>query len=187
MEFGNISDCLSAASNLIMAIVAVYVAYKAKDWLSPKLNDRKFRFADELIDQFCKIQYEAKVLHREVSLLINTDPDEQGDFETIIKNWSSISQRERTYRKNVIILRTTLKRMKLWGLKAINIDDFLKIIKSHLDFSLIVDEVLSAGTQEEYKQLQNSFKYDKQINEAYKNIKVSHDRIMKHYTELFID
>lgn len=77
--------------------------------------------------------------------------------------------------------------MELWGLKAINIDDFLKIIKSHLDFSLIVDEVLSACTQEEYKQLQNSFKYDKQINEAYKNIKVSHDRIMKHYTELFID
>ena len=51
MDWGNGSDLFSAACNAVMAGVAVYAAVNAKDWLSPKLNERKFKFADELIDQ----------------------------------------------------------------------------------------------------------------------------------------
>lgn len=59
MDWGNGSDLISAACNAVMAGVAVYAVANAKDWLSPKLNERKFKFADELIDQFCRLQQES--------------------------------------------------------------------------------------------------------------------------------
>lgn len=78
MDWGSVSDWFSAGCNLVMASVAVYAAMNAKDWLSPKLNERKFKFADEVIDDFCKLQQEALYLHSDVKQLINTDPAEQG-------------------------------------------------------------------------------------------------------------
>lgn len=55
-EWGSVTDWVSALCNIAMASAAVYAASNAKNWLSPKLNDRKFNFADEVIDLFCKLQ-----------------------------------------------------------------------------------------------------------------------------------
>lgn len=99
MDWGNGSDLISAACNAVMAVVAVYAAANAKDWLSPKLNERKFKFADELIDQFCKLQQESFYLHSDVKQLINTEPDEQHDEAKFRLLWEELLQRETTYRK----------------------------------------------------------------------------------------
>lgn len=187
MEFGSISDWFSAACNGVMAIVAVYAARNAKDWLSPKLNERKFKFADELIEQFCRLQQEAFYLFNDTKNLINTDPDEQDDSENFRKRWNTITEREICYRKNTISLRTVLERMELWGLKAINNDDFIKIIDSHLALSYKIGETLAIGADETRFRLQNSFEYDRQISEKYKTVRASHNNIMKHYSKLFID
>ncbi|EFO2889084.1 TPA: hypothetical protein MDT80_003650 [Klebsiella pneumoniae] len=187
MEFGSISDWFSAACNGVMAIVAVYAARNAKDWLSPKLNERKFKFADELIEQFCRLQQEAFYLFSDTKNLINTDPDEQGDSENFRKRWNSISEREICYRKNTINLRTVLERMELWGLRAINNDEFIQIIDSHLSLSYKIGEALAIGADETHFRLKNSFEYDRQISEKYKTVRASHNNIMKHYSKLFID
>lgn len=187
MDWGNGSDLISAGCNAVMAGVAVYAAAKAKDWLSPKINERKFKFADELIDQFCKIQQEGFYLHSDVKQIINTDPDEQGDAEIFRKRWNAIYQREIEYRRNIINLRTTMERMDLWGLKPKNEVHFKDLIDSHLGLAYKIEESLSIGADETRLRLQNNFEYDRQISEFYKIVRGSHNKIMKHYSELFVD
>ncbi|EIX1498678.1 hypothetical protein ACW2AV_000158 [Cronobacter sakazakii] len=187
MEWGSVSDWFSVACNAVMAGVAVYAAKNAKDWLSPKLNERKFRFADELIDQFCKLQQEGFYLHAEVKQLINTDPDEQGDADIFRKRWNAMYQKEIEYRRNIINLRTTMERMDLWGLQPKNEADFKEIIDSHLSLAYKIEDSLSIGADETRFRQQNSFEYDRQISDYYKSVRASHNKIMKHYSKLFID
>jgi len=113
MEFSNASDVIDSLCNIAMASAAVYAAWNAKDWLSPKINAKKFKFADELIDLFCKIQEEDFYLHSETKSIINSDPDVQGDVDKFRKIWNQIKDQNYTYRKNTINLRTTMERMAL--------------------------------------------------------------------------
>lgn len=182
-----ITDWISAFSNALMAGAAVYAASKAKDWLSPKLNERKFKFADELIDYFCKLQEEAFYLHSDAKQIINTDPDIQGDDKAFSVHWNAISKRDIEYRKNTINLRTTLERMELWGLEPKNKEEFKAIIDSHLTLSFTIENALSVGADEKRFRMQNSFEYDHQISEKYKSVRASHNKIMKHYSKLFVD
>ncbi|OXL33359.1 hypothetical protein CA284_22380 [Enterobacter mori] len=187
MDWGNGSDLISAACNAVMAGVAIYAAANAKDWLSPKLNERKFKFADEVIDHFCKLQQEAFYLHNDVKHIINTDPDDQGDAIAFRKRWNALSFRENEYRKNIINLSTTLERMELWGLTPQNKNDFKAIIDSHLALAYIIDDSLSIGADDVRFRLQNSFEYDKPISDHYKVVRGSHNKIMKHYSNLFVE
>jgi hypothetical protein len=182
-----LTDWISAISNALMAGAAVYAASKAKDWLSPKLNERKFKFADELIDNFCKLQEEALYLHSDAKQTINTDPDLQGDDEAFSIHWNAVYKRGIEYRKNAINLRTTLERMELWGLEPKNKEEFQAIIDSHLTLSFTIDNALSIGADEKRFRMQNSFEYDRQISEKYKSVRASHNKIMKHYSKLFVD
>lgn len=182
-----LTDWISAISNSLMAGAAVYAASKAKDWLSPKLNERKFKFADELIDYFCKLQEEAFYLHSDAKQIINTDPDIQGDDKAFSVHWNGISKRGIEYRKNTINLRTTLERMELWGLESKNKEDFKAIIDSHLTLSYTIEDALSLGAHEKRLRMHNSFEYDRQISEKYKSVRASHNKIMKHYSKLFVD
>lgn len=182
-----ITDWISAFSNALMAGAAVYAASKAKDWLSPKLNERKFKFADELIDYFCKLQEEAFYLHSDAKQIINTDPDIQGDDKAFSVHWNAISKRDIEYRKNTINLRTTLERMELWGLEPKNKEEFKAIIDSHLTLSFTIENALSVGADEKRFRMQNSFEYDHQISEKYKSVRAFHNKIMKHYSKLFVD
>lgn len=187
MEWGSVSDWFSAACNAVMAGVAVYAAANAKDWLSPKLNERKFKFADELIDQFCRLQQEGFYLHVEVNNVINVDPDEQGDADQYRKLWQEVSNKEFEYRKNIISLNTALERMDLWGLKPKDKDEFKRIINSHFALSFKMGEALSIGPDETRFRLQNSFEYNKQISDCYLEVRRSHNNLMKHYSQLFVD
>lgn len=85
MELDSLTDWISAGANICMALAAGYAAFNAKDWLSPKLNDRKVKFADEIIDGFCRLQQEASYLNSDVKNIINTDPDSQGDKTNFAK------------------------------------------------------------------------------------------------------
>jgi len=187
MEFGNTSDVIDSLCNIAMASAAVYAAWNAKDWLSPKINEKKFRFADELIGLFCKIQEDAFYLHSEAKKTINIDPDVQGDADKFRQLWNKIQEKNYTYRKNTINLRTAMERMDLWGLKAKNKDEFINIIDAHLTLSYTIEDALSIGASETRFRLQNSFEYDKQISDKYKIVRGSHNKIMKHYNELFVN
>lgn len=182
-----LTDWISAFSNALMAGAAVYAASKAKDWLSPKLNERKFKFADELIDHFCKLQEEALYLHSDTKQTINTDPDLQGDDKAFSIHWNAVYKRGIDYRKNTINLRTTMERMDLWGLVPINKDDFAAIIDSHLELSYMIENALSVGANEKHLRMKNSFEYDRQLSQKYKTVRASHNKIMKHYSKLFVD
>lgn len=187
MEIGNFSDIVSALCNVAMACAAVYAAKNAKDWLSPKLNEKKFKFADELIDHFCKLQQEALYLHSDAKEIINTDPEFQGHPDQFMRLWNGILEKDNVYRKNTINLRTAMERMDLWGLKAKNKDEFINIIDAHLTLSYTIENAVSIGASETRFRLQNSFEYDKQISDKYKIVRGSHNKIMKHYSELFVD
>lgn len=187
MDFGNTSDIANVVCNVAIASAAVYAAKNAKDWLSPKLNEKKFKFADELIDNFCTLQQEALYLISDTKQIINTDPETQGDAKKFRQRWNAIYERVIIYRKNTINLRTTMERMVLWGLQPKNIDEFNIIIDSHLSLSYIIDDALSVGANETRLRLKNSFEYDRQISEKYKAVRISHNKIMKHYSKLFID
>lgn len=182
-----LTDWISALSNALMAGAAVYAASKAKDWLSPKLNERKFKFADELVDHFCKLQEEAFYLHSDAKQTINTDPDLQGDDKVFGIDWNAISTRESEYRRHIINLRTTLERMELWGLVPKNKEEFKAIIDSHLTLSYTIADALTIGADEKRFRMQNSFEYDRQISEKYKSVRASHNKIIKHYSKLFVD
>ncbi|CZW16904.1 hypothetical protein ABK836_16395 [Enterobacter hormaechei] len=187
MDWGNGSDLISAACNAVMAGVAVYAAANAKDWLSPKLNERKFKFADELIDQFCRLQQESFYLHSDVKQLINTEPDEQHDEAKFRLLWEELLQKEAAYRKNIINLRTAMERMDLWGLQPINERLFIKIIDSHLSLTYAIRDALSVGSEEIFLKLPVCFDFDMMISEKYRTVRASHNNIIKHYSELFTD
>jgi hypothetical protein len=182
-----LTDWISAFSNALMAGAAVYAASKAKDWLSPKLNERKFKFADELIDYFCKLQEEALYLLNDTKQTINTDPDLQGDDKAFSIHWNAVYKRSIEYRKNAINLQTTMKRMDLWGLEPKNKEEFTEIIDAHLTLSYTIADALSVGADEKRFRMQNSFEYDRQLSEKYKTVRASHNKIIKHYSKLFVD
>lgn len=187
MDFGNTSEIANVMCNIAIASAAVYAAKNAKDWLSPKLNERKFKFADELIDNFCMLQQEALYLISDAKQIINTDPEIQGDADKFRKRWNAIYERVIIYRKNTINLQTIMERIDLWGLQPKNIDEFNNIIDSHLFLSYTIGDALSVGADETSLRQKNSYEYDKQISEKYKAVRVSHNKIMKHYSMLFID
>lgn len=182
-----LTDWISAFSNALMAGAAVYAASKAKDWLSPKLNERKFKFADELVDHFCKLQEEAFYLHSDAKQTINTDPDLQGDDKAFSIHWNKVYKRSFEYRKNAINLRTTLERMELWGLEPKNKNDFTAIIDAHLILSITIADALSVGADEIHLRMRNCLEYDRQLSEKYKTVRASHNKIIKHYSKLFVD
>ncbi|MFN2992221.1 RipA family octameric membrane protein [Serratia plymuthica] len=187
MEIGSLTDWISAGANIAMACAAVYAASKAKDWLSPKLNERKFKFADEIIDSFCRLQQEAFYLHADVKNIINTDPDIQGDAVSFEKHWNKMFDRETIYRKNTISLRNEMERMELWGLKPKSKDDFEIILSEHLKLAYAIEAALSIGANKTSLRLNNSFEHDRKLSEEYRVLRVSHNKIIKHYSELFID
>ncbi|HEI9791851.1 hypothetical protein [Serratia marcescens] len=187
MELGSLTDWISAGANILMAGAAVYAAFNAKDWLSPKLNERKFKFADEIIDSFCRLQQEAFYLYAEVKNIINTDPDIQGDTVSFAKRWSNLHDRESTYRKNTISLRNEMERMELWGLKPKNTDDFEIILSEHLKLAYAIEAALSIGSNETCLRLNNSFENDIKLSKQYSVLRASHNKIIKHYSDLFID
>lgn len=187
MDFGTLTNIVSTLCNIAMAGAAVYAAKNAKDWLSPKLNERKFKFADELIDHFCKLQQEAFYLHSDAKEIINTNPEFQGHPDQFTRLWNGIREKDNVYRKNTINLRTKMERMDLWGLQPKNKDEFKNIIDAHLTLSYTIENALSIGASETRFRLQNSFEYDKQIGDKYKSVRATHNNIMKHYSELFIN
>ncbi|MEQ9995624.1 hypothetical protein [Pectobacterium versatile] len=178
-------DTVSAIADLCMASAAVFAAYHAKDWLSPKINDRKFKFADELIDDFCTLQQEAFYLHKDTKHIINADPDSQGDPLTFSKAWGEIVSSNITYRENTINLRSKLERMSLWGLKARNTDDFEGAISQHLNLSYEIDDSLAIGPEDVQNRNINSWEYDRKISKKYACVRGSHNKLMKHYNFLF--
>jgi hypothetical protein len=186
MDWGSVSDWFSAGCNLVMASVAVYAAMNAKDWLSPKLNERKFKFADEVIDDFCKLQQEALYLHSDVKQLINTDPAEQGGAENFKKYWSSFYNRDSIYRRNTINLNTKMERMVLWGLKPKNKKEFDNVINLHLKLSYTISDALAVGAEDVGLRLKNCVEYGRHISMKYKAVRVAHNNIIDHYNNLFI-
>lgn len=48
-EWGSVTDWVSAACNMAMAGAAVYAAFNAKSWLSPKIQNEGFRQANQLL------------------------------------------------------------------------------------------------------------------------------------------
>lgn len=187
MEWGSVSDWFSTACNAVMAGVAVYAAKNAKDWLSPKLNDRKFKFADELIDSFCKLQQEAFYLHNTALQIINTEPDDQGDTALSHKEYNIVFDKQMTYRKSVLSLKIEMERMDLWGLKARNKDDFDKLVDSHFQLSYVIEESLIPRFNDNNDFLQSSYENSMKISEKYRNVRALHNNIIKHYNQLFVD
>ncbi|WP_274871975.1 hypothetical protein [Serratia marcescens] len=187
MELGSLTDWISAGANICMAGAAVYAAVNAKDWLSPKLNDRKVKFADEIIDSFCRLQQESLYLHTDVKHIINTDPDIQDDKTNFAKRWGNLRDRESIYRKNTISLKSDIARMELWGLKTKNKNEFDAIIEAHLNLSYTIRDALSIGAYDTQSRMSNSFEYDRELSKKYKTVRISHSKIIKHYADLFID
>jgi hypothetical protein len=48
-EWGTVSDLFSALCNLATAVAAVYAAFNAKRWLSPKIQNEGFRQANQVL------------------------------------------------------------------------------------------------------------------------------------------
>lgn len=124
------TDWISAGCNVVMAGAVSYAAANAKDWLSTKINDKKFKFADDLIDKFCCLQQEGFYLHADVKNIINKDPELQGKAKDFSRKWQEIEKRESIYRRNIINVRTEMERMALWGLKPVNKNIFKEVIDS---------------------------------------------------------
>lgn len=180
-----IPDTVSAIADLCMAGAAVFAAYHAKDWLSPKINDRKFKFADELINDFCTLQQEAFDLYLYANQIINTDPEYQGDSKAFNAEWFKIINRNEVYRNNISSLSSKINRMALWGLKARKIDDFKEVILHHSNLSSEIDAALSIDIDDHDARFRNSCIYDRTLYPKYKCVAESHKNLMKHYNMLF--
>ncbi|MCG5047648.1 hypothetical protein L2164_02945 [Pectobacterium brasiliense] len=50
LEWGNVSDWVSASANVVMAVTAVIVAYNAKNWFGNKIYQDAYGIAKELFD-----------------------------------------------------------------------------------------------------------------------------------------
>lgn len=187
MNLGSLTDWISAGCNVVMAGAASYAAANAKDWLSTKINDKKFKFADDLIDKFCCLQQEGFYLHADVKNIINTDPELQGKAKDFSQKWQEIEKRESIYRRNIINVRTEMERMALWGLKPVNKNVFKEVIDSHLKLTYKIADSLSIGANETRLKLQNYFEYDRELSLTYQCLRGSHNNIIKHYSELFVE
>lgn len=52
---GNASDIVSVVCNMTTLAVTVYIAYKAKDFLSSKIRDEGFERGSEILDEIDKL------------------------------------------------------------------------------------------------------------------------------------
>lgn len=185
VELGEYADWATVLSAVATAgvFVVTLLAFKAvPDWLAPKLKDRQFAFADELIEGFCTLQQEALHLFDNSSRFLNSPPIQDVNLSNqLIRLDTQIEK----YIKNIILLSAKMERMILWGLKPKNSQDFQNLIKYHermyAGFIASRDLKISHAS----KQIDGLLETNTNMQTIYRNLVEAHKVIIKPYDELF--
>lgn len=185
IDLGKVADWwagLSAIGTLGTFYVAWLVYRKVPDWLAPKLTDRKFKFADEIIDEFCALQQQALCLYIDMWVFLESD---KSDSNTFTENSKSIVDKSKQHMTNTLMLKEKIKMMSLWDLCPHDMNEFNNLLKHH---SELFDCLHSAHN---FKLSNNNPPSDEVSNiqislkDSYLKIIKSHSIFKKPYNELF--
>jgi hypothetical protein len=127
-EWGSVTDWVSAACNMAMAGAAVYAAYNAKDWISPKIQHEGFKQASMCMAEMVQLRILQQHLVSSYRLRIiqvrNPTPMELQDaFKRHHELWQEFS-------KKVIDFGTRCESLQVWKISVLQTDKFLLLIKT---------------------------------------------------------
>ncbi|CZY40041.1 Uncharacterised protein [Enterobacter cloacae] len=127
-EWGSVTDWVSAACNLAMAGAAVYAAYNAKDWISPKIQHEGFKQASTCMAEMVQLRILQQHLISSYRLRIiqNSNPtpmELQDAFKRHHEIWQEFS-------KKVIDFGTRCESLTVWKISVLQTDKFLLLIKT---------------------------------------------------------
>ncbi|WP_391487825.1 hypothetical protein [Leclercia tamurae] len=185
LDLGKAADwwaALSAIGTLGTFYVAWIVYRKVPDWLAPKLTDRKFKFADEIIDEFCALQQQALCLYIDMWIFLELD---KNDSDTFTTNSKSVVDKSKQHMTNTLMLKEKIKMMSLWDLCPHDMDEFKNLLKYHTE---MFDNLHSAHS---FKLSKNNPTPDEVSNfqlllkDSYLKIIKSHSIFKRPYNELF--
>lgn len=173
---------LSAVATVGTFYVAWIVYRKVPDWLAPKLTDRKFKFADEIIDEFCALQQQALCLYIDMWVFLELD---KNDSDTFTANSKSVVDKSKQHMTNTLMLKEKIKMMSLWDLCPHDMEEFKNLLKYHTE---MFDSLHSAHS---FKLSKNNPTPDEVSNfqlllkGSYLKIIKSHSIFKRPYNELF--
>ena len=129
---GNASDIVSAVCNMTTLAVTVYIAYKAKDFLSSKIRDEGFKRGAEILDEIDKLYDSIQPIRERYVLLcrdyniafsdknyLNLSPD------SVLERYGNLLDEVRMLKGSINNIHILLNRLKRWGL-SIKHETFLK-------------------------------------------------------------
>lgn len=170
---------LSAVATVGTFAVAWFAFKSVPDWLAPKLKDKQFKFADELIEDFCTLQhYQLELLTKFLTYINNVNFTDIQFKKVTIEAEDELNK----YIGMIIHLKAKMGRMELWGLKPKNMTIFVELIDSHhklfKNFMNTHESKRSDPKNNLLNDIENLLTINKTINE-------NHGLIIKPYNELF--
>ncbi|NDO83168.1 hypothetical protein CJP72_21065 [Citrobacter sp. NCU1] len=185
IDLGKVADwwaALSAVATLGTFAVALFAYRKVPDWLAPKLKDRQFKFADELIEGFCTLQLEALHLLADVSAYLKSSHQENTNFHN---EHANVGIKIEMYVKNTFLMNVKMERMILWGLVPKNIQDFHNVIDRHEELFNVFIKYRRLKLSNPSNEIEGLPELQANMLSLYNNVENHHKIIIKAYDELF--
>ncbi|WP_226569303.1 hypothetical protein [Mangrovibacter yixingensis] len=150
MEFGSVSDWVSAGSNVVMACAAAYAAYQAKNWFRSKSQQFAFDKSADFFSKLDDVVYEYDIIFQEFRVVNQFIDEPVESFKKIINTIDSLE----TELIEINKMKNKLIRFNVSFI--IPIDETLKSIKQfsnkfseHLYFSIDHHKSYNPDTEEQ--------------------------------------
>lgn len=147
LEWGSVTDWVSAACNIAMAGAAVYAAVNAKNWISPKIQHEGFKQASMCMAEMIQLRILQQHLLVSYRLMVNNDDDHTltdltENFRRYISLWQEFSTK-------VIDFGTRCESLKIWKIYVLQTDKFHLLISILRDVNKIHSDIIASAELEQ--------------------------------------
>lgn len=138
-EWGSVTDCVSAVCNMAMAGAAVYAAYNAKDWISPKIQHEGFKQASMCMAEMIQLRILQQHLLASYRLIIK--PEDNATPSDLLDNFKRHNELWQEFIKKAINFSTRLKSLKIWKIELQQEDKIHSLIKNLIELERLTSDL----------------------------------------------
>ncbi|HDC4683662.1 hypothetical protein QTN38_006925 [Enterobacter cloacae subsp. cloacae] len=184
-EWGSVTDWVSAACNMAMAGAAVYAAYNAKDWISPKIQHEGFKQASMCMAEMIQLRILQQHLLASYRLIIK--PENNATPNDLLDNFKRHNELWQDFSKKVIDYGTRCEGLKIWKIYVLQTDKFHTLISHLSKTNKIHSKIISSFNMDDgiYIVLQKWQQHKSDIEEVHKSLADSIKSLTVDFDTLF--
>lgn len=184
-EWGSVTDWISATCNMAMAGAAVYAAYNAKDWISPKIQHEGFKQASMCMAEMVQLRKLQQHLLSSYRLII--EPENNATPNDLLDNFRRHLALWQEFSKKVIDFGARCESLKIWKISVIQSDRLHMLITNLSKANKTHSEIISSFNMDAgiYIVLQKWQKQKLDVEEVHRSIADSIKSLTVDFDTLF--